>query len=1208
MDILWSDGSGSGIDTLTIDKSDVLVTGVTVTSVTDRGNGVWRFAYQGSLAAGQVSVHMPANHVADLHGNWNADTTESFTYAPPTLTVSISTGTIRETAGAAAATVTVTRSNTDLSTSLTVNLVSSDTSEATIQATVTIAANQSSATVNLNAVDDAIVDGTQTVTISASATLFVTGSANVSVTDHGDLSVVLAKHAISEHAGAAATTGLVKRSNGDTAGSLLVNLTSDDTSEASVPTTVTIAANADSATFNVDAVDDNIYDGTQTVNITATTSGFNNGSDALSVTDYELIAPVLNSNPTAAASLFLDFDGHLQVTWGDFSNILTPSFDLDGVPDVFSAGELAGITEIWQRVAEDYAPFNINVTTVLPSDFSDGKALRIAIGGSSTDWYEPQGGGPAGGVAYVGSFTNALPNVVFVFPQQLSGTPRYIAEASSHEAGHAFGLVHQSLYDTNGNFLQEYNPGTANWAPIMGVSYYAARSTWYNGPTDVSAATLQDDVAVLADGTNGFGFRADDYGNTINTATPLTVSSNQVSAAGIISTLSDQDFFSFWSGAGQISLSVNVAAVGANLDAKLELRKATGELVATADPSGTLGATIIATVAAGEYRLVVMSHGTYGDLGQYTISGAIQTYLNAAPVNNVPAGQTTEKDTPLTFNSANGNVLSTSDVDAGSSSLQVTLSVTHGLLTLGGTTGLSFTTGDGTDDSSMVFTGSVSTINAALNGLSFRPTTSYFGSAVLTFTTNDQGNIGAGGAQSDTDTVAISVVDTTPPTSTLAVSKALLTDSDAGSTFTVTATYSEAMDNAVTPTIAFSPAVTSSLGSPTGGWNGAHTIYTASYMVADANVAVNNIAVTVSGGRDLAGNLQTSFTQNNAFSIDTLNPTVQSVARSKTLLTDADAAGTFTVAATYNETMDDAVTPTIAFSPTVNSSLSFASGSWNGAHTIYTANYTVADANVAVNNIAITVSGGRDVHGNLQTSFTQNNAFSIDTLNPTVQSVAVSKTLLADADASSTFTVATTFSEAMDITATPTIAFSPTVNSSLSFTSGSWNGAHTIYTASYTVADADVAVNSIAITVSAGRDAVGNLQASVTQNNAFSIDTLNPTVQSVAVSKTLLMDADASSTFTVAATYSEAMDDAATPTIAFSPSVNGSLSFTSGSWNARTQSTRPITPSPTRTWRSITWRSPSMRAGIPRAICKRVSRRTTPLASTRSIQPSSQSP
>ena len=335
---------------------------------------------------------------------------------------------------------------------------------------------------------------------------------------------------------------------------------------------------------------------------------------------YALTAvPALNSLPGAAASLFLDFDGHFEAQWGSDSNITTPAFDQDGDPATLSDGELASIRQIWEYVAEDYSPFKINVTTVEPPSFANGAALRVSIGGDGS-W----SGGVYGGVAYVDSFTNSIANTVYVFTKNLAnGNPKYTAEASSHEAGHGFGLEHQSLYDANGSLVQEYYQGPGDGrAPIMGVAYYATRGLWWYG-TSLSSTIYQDDMAVLARAANGFGYRPDDHGNTVTTATPLAVSGNQVSGSGIIATTSDLDYFSLRTDAGQITLSVSVPAKVNDLDARLELRDALGGLVASAAPTTSFGAAITANVGAGSYRLVVASNGGYGDVGQYSVSGTI---------------------------------------------------------------------------------------------------------------------------------------------------------------------------------------------------------------------------------------------------------------------------------------------------------------------------------------------------------------------------------------------------------------------------------------------------------------------------------------------------------------------------------------------------------------------------------------------------------
>src|SRR5438270_11780391 len=71
--------------------------------------------------------------------------------------------------------------------------------------------------------------------------------------------------------------------------------------------------------------------------------------------------PALNSFPSAAVKIYLDFTGAAATPWGTYSVTATPAYDIDGNPSAFSATELANINQIWQRVSEKFSPFNVNV-------------------------------------------------------------------------------------------------------------------------------------------------------------------------------------------------------------------------------------------------------------------------------------------------------------------------------------------------------------------------------------------------------------------------------------------------------------------------------------------------------------------------------------------------------------------------------------------------------------------------------------------------------------------------------------------------------------------------------------------------------------------------------------------------------------------------------------------------------------------------------
>ena len=130
--------------------------------------------------------------------------------------------------------------------------------------------------------------------------------------------------------------------------------------------------------------------------------------------------------------------------------------------------------------------------------------------------------------------------------------------------------------------------------------------------------------------------------------------------------------------------------------------------------------------------------------------------VNDAPVLTLPAAQSTSEEVPLVFSSGNGNAISIAD-DATAGSIKLTLTAINGSMTLAGTTGLSFTTGDGTDDASLVFTGTLADVNTALDGLSFSSPLDFAGLAQITVQVDDQGNTGTGGALTDTGLVYITV-------------------------------------------------------------------------------------------------------------------------------------------------------------------------------------------------------------------------------------------------------------------------------------------------------------------------------------------------------------------------------------------------------------------------------------------------------------------
>jgi hypothetical protein len=130
-------------------------------------------------------------------------------------------------------------------------------------------------------------------------------------------------------------------------------------------------------------------------------------------------------------------------------------------------------------------------------------------------------------------------------------------------------------------------------------------------------------MAVIAGSNNGFGYRSDAVGNSITAASSLG-SNTSFSGSGIIERTSDVDYFSFTtSTGGDLTLNANPIATGATLDMKLELRNGSNAVVASSDLSGPSAESLTAHLAAGTYYIDIASHGSYGDVGQYTFNGSI---------------------------------------------------------------------------------------------------------------------------------------------------------------------------------------------------------------------------------------------------------------------------------------------------------------------------------------------------------------------------------------------------------------------------------------------------------------------------------------------------------------------------------------------------------------------------------------------------------
>ncbi|WP_077592468.1 tandem-95 repeat protein [Polaromonas sp. A23] len=165
-----------------------------------------------------------------------------------------------------------------------------------------------------------------------------------------------------------------------------------------------------------------------------------------------------------------------------------------------------------------------------------------------------------------------------------------------------------------------------------------------------------------------------------------------------------------------------------------------------------------------------------GALTDVDTVGITVVAINDAPVNTVPVSIAGTEDVATVITG-----ISIGDVDASSSTMNVTLSAPTGTLAAISSGGVTVT-GSGTG--SLVLAGTQANINAfiAASNVTYLTASNVNGSVVLTVTTSDLGNTGTGGTLTDVDTVTLDIAAVNDaPTLTATASNPTFTEG-AGST------------------------------------------------------------------------------------------------------------------------------------------------------------------------------------------------------------------------------------------------------------------------------------------------------------------------------------------------------------------------------------------------------------------------------------------
>lgn len=330
-------------------------------------------------------------------------------------------------------------------------------------------------------------------------------------------------------------------------------------------------------------------------------------------TDGNSVSNDLSEEPETATSpytLYLDFDGErVNSRIGDFwlgsSYVDIPAYDLSNYG--WGGREQESINYILNFVQEDYAAYNINVTTTKPTT---GEYTTLYVGGDDT-WFRPDSG--VIGVATYDVGNKWATNYGFAFSEELDiyctysygdlmKFSEYLANLITHEAAHTYGANH--VQNT-----------TALMNPYLPIN---PRTSMFGQGTVPNSSAYQDTQSLL--GTNiGYAHGEDDYGNTMQSAWPIQENSI---VSGLLERRDDVDAFRFTASAGgTVTIDVNTTPFG-NLDSVLTVyQNSTSSVIQTNDnDSGGKDSLLQFEAIAGQCYTIYVSSSGSSSSGSYSFT------------------------------------------------------------------------------------------------------------------------------------------------------------------------------------------------------------------------------------------------------------------------------------------------------------------------------------------------------------------------------------------------------------------------------------------------------------------------------------------------------------------------------------------------------------------------------------------------------------
>ena len=715
----------------------------------------------------------------------------------------------------------------------------------------------------------------------------------------------------------------------------------------------------------------------------------------------------------------------------------------------------------------------------------------------------------------------------------LSGTAEANSTVTVYDGGTSLGTA-----AANGSGNWSFNTGTL----ASGAQIITATSTDAAGNT----SSASNAVAPVIPQSNGPVVSL-----VVASGTGLTAGSGDLNAGKVVT----------------LTLNLSEAVTVAGGTPTLTLND--GGLATYASGSGTNALTFSYTVGAGQNTADLAITAVNANAATITDGAGNAANLIGAVTN--PAGtlqiDTTTPTVSSVVASGTGIASGTGDLNAGRV-VTLTLNMSEAVTVSGGTPTLTLNDGGvatytgGSGTSTLTFS---YTVAAGQNTSDLTVTAVNANAATITDGAGNAANLG-GAVTNPAGTLQI---DTTTPTVSSVVASGTgiasgTGDLNAGKVVTLTLNMSEAVTvSGGTPTLALNDGGTATYtgGSGTSALTFSYTVAAGQTTSDLAITAVNANAATIADGAGNAANLSGAVTNpSGTLQVDTTAPTVVGISETPSN-GDLNAGKVVTLTISMSEAVTVAGgTPTLTLND--GGVATYTGGSGTSALTF---SYTVAAGQntpdlmtTAVNLNAATITDGAGNAANLSLVGLAQGSPQIDTTTPTVSSVVVSGTGIAngngDLTAGNVVTLTLNLSEAVTVGGgTPTLTLND--GGVATYTGGS--GTNTL-TFNYTIAAgqttsdlAITAVNANAATVTDGAGNAANLSGAVTNPpGTLQIDTTTPTVSSVVATGAGITagsgDLDAGKVATLTLNLSEAVTVAGgTPTLTLND--GGVATYTGGS-------------------------------------------------------------